>query len=420
MKVLDNKLAVGIAVSIPILYTAINLLIKKSKTRTVEKTKVEIEKDNVYKEFGQEILPLMLTPDMVNNGYKDKKYMPFRYPHNQTMSLCKMDMNYWGVIDHSYVEWQNDRRKIFDNFDAEKLKTSPFFKRLEEFNDEFIELMEFVVNHYTNRFPLLFTRNETNPRIIENKLTGELLDMDNDDPLAICVRISMEDFYVVQKNSKGEYMCIGTAVSYGGGGFPISPIVGEPMDTIHKPVPYYESKLKFSMNKWFDRFVDPAERASWHIGWDEGLHCTDIYPKSRELNHEELSKFATTIPFEDYKVRLERQTLMKLPKTKAILFANHPMFVDIANEAKDEPMVPSILLKVMYEAPEDIIKFRHFDCIRDYLKPFLEKLIDYQIDKKLISKEDKVRTISNYPYASWVSDLNNWSLEKGFVNPYLK
>lgn len=361
-------------------------------------------KKGSYKEFDQVITPVGITVDDVrSNRYKDRSYLPFRYPYHQTMALVKLDMNHWGMIDDQYFEFHRQKKEIFNMYDQDKLSANKYYKKLNDVstNSALIELRDFVMDHYSNRFPNLFEYSSKNKtRVFVNKMLGEIYKYDSMDPLEVVTRIAMEDFYVCMKdNNIGQFRCVAVSVAFGGGGFPIVPIVGQHMDDIHKPVPYYESKLKKSMNKWFDKFVDPVERASWHFVWDKNLDCNEVYSKLSELGEEGYHKYIKTIPFEKFEVRIEKQALIKLPRSKAIIFSNHPLFLNVQKDLYDAPMVPSILLKMLYESPEDIIKQKHFDQIRDCMKKPLEDMIAYQVKLGLIPDADcTVRTVEGYPF----------------------
>jgi hypothetical protein len=360
-----------------------------------------IKSKTKYKEFGQDIKPLNIEiNDILNTNYKDREYMPFRYPYHQTMALVKLDMNHWGIVDNEYHKFMTEKAIAFSNYDIEKLEDSIFYNKEEgnlKSDAVFKEFGEFVVDHYTHRFPKLFGRCG---KIIYNRLMNETYNLETDDPFLIATRISMEDFYLVTKDENlDKHKCIGVSVAFGGGGFPITPIVGQSMDDVHKKVPYYESKLKKSMNKWFDKFVEPFERASWHIVWDRDLQCSELYSKSRELSEEEYLEYIKTVPLEKFDVRIERQTLIKLPKTQAIVFANHPLYLNLLEDLADIPMVPSILLKMMYESPSEIIKYKHYDILRETLTKPLEKLVERQVELGYIAGVDlPVKTVPNYPF----------------------
>lgn len=377
-------------------------------------------------EFGQIIKPLETTVEDIQNGYEDRPYMPFRYPNNQTMSLLKMDINYWGIIDKEYFKFMKMKRKIFNEYKIDKLKEHKFFKRFYglEYDKVFIELSEFTINHYINRYPKLFSKKGNK---IYNHLMNEEYDIREMDPFLIVTRIAMEDFYVSYKSLKDKEMkCIGVSVAFSGGGFAISPIVGKSMDSIHGPVPYYEEKLKKSMNKWFERFTDPVERESIHLVWDLDLTYSELYSKLREFENDEVKykEYIRSIPFSEFAVRIERQSLIKLPRSGAVVFTNHPLYLNIERDLADEPGVPAILHKMLYESPAKIIRYKHYDAIRDHIAGDLLRMAAGQVARGLVGEEAAgdaaaaaaVRTIPSFPFAGWMAEAS-YTHARGYVKP---
>lgn len=352
-------------------------------------------------EFGQEIVPLDIDVDDIKSGrFIDRKYMPFRYPLTQTMALVKLDMNHWSIVDEEYYHFMSEKKRLFDNYEEEKLASNPFYKRLygSEYDHICEELCEFVVTHFTTRFPKLFQRVGN---VVYNKLLNEEYDLNKMDPFLVVTKLSMEDFFITVKDEDmKQHKCVGVSVAFGGGGFPIVPIVGQGMDEIHKKVPYYESKLRTSMSKWFDKFIDPVERSSWHIVWDKDLNCNELYTKHREYHDdsEKYKEYVDNIPFSDFYVRVERQSLIKLPKSKAIIFSNHPLFLNIEKDLLDVPVIPTIIHRTMHETPKDIIKHKHFDLLRHHLDPYLLEAEKRQQEMGVMDPYKPVRTQEGFPF----------------------
>ena len=145
-------------------------------------------------------------------------------------------------------------------------------------------------------------------------------------------------------------------------------------------------KIEKSMERWFDRMKpnDPVERASWYITWDVKLKVNNIYQRP-EFKPNLEAEMKSTDP-KEFNVRVERQTLRRLPKSNVIIFTNHPVFYSI-EEMKDEPMIPSLLKKILYEGPEDILKYKNFPLIRDHLAEYLDKLVARQYELGIINDE---------------------------------
>lgn len=359
--------------------------------------------------------PLMITPEQVKN-YDDRPWRPFRWPYHQTMSIYKLDINHWLDMDKYYCHYIEEKKRIWHKYGRENIDWLP------EAYDSCFELMEMVTSHMLERYPLLFTLlqdKKLQGRVVRNELTKEILDMSmplKEHPLMYVTKMAKEDFYVVQKNPEdGMHYLVAAAVPFPGGLFGICDKLGKHLDIIHEEVPYYQEKLKKLMERWFERLDEysPVERASWYITWDHKLKVNNIYQLPKFVPNLE-SSMRSTDP-KEFNVRVERQTLRRLPKSRAIIFTNHPIFY-LIDEMKDEPNVPLLLRKIIYEAPEGIIKYKNFEFIRDHISGYLDLLILRQKDLGLITDETPLKTLPTYPFAHWVKTdfdyVNGWSNPK--------
>lgn len=358
--------------------------------------------------------PLMITPEQVKN-YDDRPWRPFRWPYHQTMSIFKLDVNHWLDMDKYYWHYIQEKQRIWTSYGKENIDWLP------EAYDACLELMQTVTDHMTERYPLLFTVLQdkgANGKVIRNELTLEILDMSmplKEHPLLYVTKMAKEDFYVVLKDPKDDkHYLKAAAVPFPGGSFGINEKIGKPLDVIHDDVPYYKEKLQKSMERWFERLDEfsPVERASWYITWDHKLKVNNVY---------QLPKFVPNLEAEmksadprQFNVRVERQSLRRLPKSRAIIFTNHPIFYSL-DEMKDEPSVPSLVRKIIYEAPEGIIKYKNFEFIRDHIRGYLDELVQRQIDLGIINEDTPVKTLPTYPFAHWAK--TNFDLVNGWSNP---
>lgn len=358
--------------------------------------------------------PLMITPEQVKN-YDDRPWRPFRWPYHQTMSIFRLEMNHWLDMDKYYWRYIQEKKRIWMKYGRENIDWLP------EGYEPSVELMQMVTDHMLTRYPLLFTLVEDRGeggKIVYNEMTEETLDMTmplKEHPLLYVSNMAKEDFYIVMKNPKDDlHYLVAAAVPFPGGSFGIHEKIGRHLDVIHEGVPYYKEKLKRSMERWFERLTpnDPVERASWYISWDHKLKLNNVY---------QLPKFNPNIEADiksmdpkDFNIRVERQTLRKLPKSGAVIFTNHPIFYSI-EEMKDEPLIPSLLRKILYEGPEDILKYKNFELFRDHIAGYLDELIQRQKDKGLILDDTPLKTIPSYPFAHWAK--TDFDFVNGWNNP---
>ncbi|TID19808.1 hypothetical protein CANINC_003691 [Pichia inconspicua] len=348
--------------------------------------------------------PLYITAEDVKTR-DDRPWRPFRWPYHQTMSIFKLDINNWLDMDKYYYDYIKEKERVIHTYGPDN------FDWLPGSEDACRELMDTVKEHMMLRYPLLFTTKD-NGTLVKNELTGEILDFSEplkEHPLVYVSKMAKEDFYIVMQGEDGTHRLVAAAVPFPGGSFGIKYKLGKSLDVIHTEVPYYKEKLKPSMERWFARMKpeDLVERASWYISWDHKLLLNNVYAlKARDKVDKDV------LPTE-FNVRVERQTLRRLPKTKAIIFTNHPVFYSI-DEMKDEPLVPSLIRKIIFEAPEGICKYKNFESFRDHILPYLNSLVERQINLGLITEDTPLKTLPTYPFASFLKDSNP---EAGWSNP---
>lgn len=388
--------------------TVIFFIAKYAHEKKILNFKTETKSSKGYGKKANEPVPnptpLYITPEEVKTR-DDRPWRPFRFPYHQTMSIFKLDINHWLDMDKYYYDYIKEKERVLHTYGSDNFASLPGSE------DACIELMETVKNHMLTRYPLLFTTKD-NGIHVKNELTDEVLDFSlplKDDPLIYISKMAKEDFYIVQQGEDGIHRLTAAAVPFPGGSFGIKYKLGKTLDVIHTEVPYYKEKLKPSMERWFARMepADLVERASWYISWDHKLLLNNIYALK------EGDKVKNDVLPTEFNVRVERQTLRRLPKTRAIIFTNHPVFYSI-EEMKDEPLIPSLIRKIIYEAPEGICKYKNFEAFRDHILPYLNNLVDEQIKKGLITKDTPVKTLNSYPFATFLKDSDD---AKGWNNP---
>ncbi|KAL4795562.1 hypothetical protein BDV19DRAFT_389156 [Aspergillus venezuelensis] len=134
-------------------------------------------------------------------------------------------------------------------------------------------------------------------------------------------------------------------------GFDTRTKLGRPLNEIHAPVPRYEPKLEKSMDRFFGKLE--VGRAVVRVNWSimtkgTGLFCAfgglHSYKEGNSDGEEEVLK-ADDIDGKETFLRCERQTLHRLPKTKALLFGFHTYTYpldDVKREGLGEELAAAI------------------------------------------------------------------------------
>ena len=150
----------------------------------------------------------------------------------------------------------------------------------------------------------------------------KIIFLKEDNPIIIAGRLIQEDLLILHwDNNFQEHILEGGILC-----FPalwtLNEKINKPLSRIHKPVEQYNEKITRSVQRMFNNLkVDkPIWRANWYLYKDPELFS----PLSEKFSHTTEKKY-----FEgDFWLRVERQTLKRLPETNAIIFGIHTYVVN--------------------------------------------------------------------------------------------
>ena len=153
----------------------------------------------------------------------------------------------------------------------------------------------------------------------------KIIFLNEDNPIITAGRLIQEDLLILHwDNSHQEHILEGGVLC-----FPalwtLKEKINKPLSRIHKPVLPYNDKITRSVQRMFNHLkVDkPIWRANWYLYKDPELFS----PLSEKFSHTTKKDY-----FEgDFWVRVERQTLKRLPDSNAIIFGIHTYVVNRNN-----------------------------------------------------------------------------------------
>jgi hypothetical protein len=206
-----------------------------------------------------------------------------------------------------------------------------------------LELYAWLTNTYLPlRFPTIFTLTSP-PSHLLNSVTNELLPpvlppttAGAENALEILARNVDDEFLVLLKSAKpddeGKHR-LEAFINCFPSGFNTRSKLNMLLSDIHTPVPGYKDKLEKSMDRFFAALPvgKIVKRANWSISTDGELFClagnhmteaeaSSIAAKENE-KEEQAEQKEEAIDLSKTFVRCERQTLHRLPKTGAVVFA---------------------------------------------------------------------------------------------------
>lgn len=153
-------------------------------------------------------------------------------------------------------------------------------------------------------------------------------------PLLTAARLVAEDLLLLFRDETG--WRLGAAALCFPSSWVLAEKFGQPLETIHAPVPGFgpQSRNAQLIGRMFDaaRPETPMLRWNWSLYGDDRLHHPDASPPQR---------FGSGPRAEPVFLRLERQTLRKLPATGAMLFTVR-ILLDPVSALEGDPEGPAL------------------------------------------------------------------------------
>ncbi|PNS15812.1 hypothetical protein CAC42_4264 [Sphaceloma murrayae] len=233
------------------------------------------------------------------------------------------------------------------------------------------------------RFPSMFTLlpSKTHPQPF-NLVTSEAIPFPAPSPIEALNLISSHidtDFLILAprplpSSDQEPYHLLAFANAFPSGFSPRDKL-GLPLNKIHAPVPGYPTKLEKSMDRFFARIPTGhiVKRANWTVTTEDKLFCLkgNHFTADDGVRHEtgslsapvpvpgsdtkasdttrldaEIARQKAAVRVEDCRLRAERQTLHRLPRTGALVFAFKTYLYPL-DEVKAEPGMAEALAEAI-------------------------------------------------------------------------
>jgi hypothetical protein len=153
---------------------------------------------------------------------------------------------------------------------------------------------------------------------------GETVPLDPSQPLLTLGRLVQEDLCLMERQDQ-EYALTGGILCFPAS-WSLAQKIGRPMTSIHDPVPVYDADIARRVARLFDA-IRP-EQALWRMNYltydDFVLHQPRVEGEKRPQ------------PQGHVFIRCERQCLLRLPVTRAVVFTIHTYVVDAATVTPGE------------------------------------------------------------------------------------
>ncbi|OJJ03275.1 hypothetical protein ASPVEDRAFT_133496 [Aspergillus versicolor CBS 583.65] len=329
-----------------------------------------------------------------------RPYRPFRWSYHQTMSLTKLEPDWWIELENTYRKRIAQRKELFAKHGKSVLGSLPGSELACK------ELMEMVLQFLCARYPQYFSL--IDKRIFKNKILGTEQDVRSKPPLEIIMDNVPEDFGIMLRDDQTGNYFLRAGVICSALGWNVGSKIGLQLHQIHDPIPDYKEKMKFSMDRFFTKMpVDkPIQRGSWGLEIGEPLYMPPGDP------HEKLRTFQNpNLSLEDCHLRVDWQTLRRIPLSGAIIFNFKALFTQVT-EFRDEPCVPALVAKIMKEGKENLLRYKGTWHVEHVVLKKLEEWAREQEENGLAPKGWEVATLEESPwFKNW---QEKWHRQQGF------
>lgn len=153
--------------------------------------------------------------------------------------------------------------------------------------------------------------------------------------------------------------------------------LGLPFWEIHAPITPIVEPMMRAAQKLMERL--PVGRAVWRLNWSlklsDQLDMTSRHtPAFDQLLADRLPGLTSDVIGNQLFIRIERQTLTRLPRSGAVLFGIHTYLNRLDRELTERPGGAERLTRVLETAPPALLDYKG---ISPYLKPLLAHLRHY-------------------------------------------
>ena len=280
-----------------------------------------------------------MTADPILHTPYDGSSRPF------TIGLKPLDVSQWIEVDRHLPAYLDEKAHL-----ASAVPDKVIVSQASSLETQ-IELRDTLANHVASHFPDVYQRVGD---VITIKHAGRAVDLNSADfpPIHIAASLVQEDLVLMTKGNDGWQLAAASVC------FPSAWMLqekfGKPMHEIHKPVPGFGEGTRNAelIARMFDKLspAQPVIRWNWSLYGDDRLH----HPAS---DNGMKRRFGDAIEPSNIKLRLERQTLRKLPMTGGLVFTIR-IHIDpleaLESHAEGPALAASIAAQVLAFSPEEI------------------------------------------------------------------
>lgn len=175
-----------------------------------------------------------------------RPYRPLRWAYHQTMSLTKIEPDWWLELEQNYIKSIRDRKELFAKYGKMMLDYLPGSELACK------ELMEMALQFLCARYPQYFSLSYSDVQgyVFHNGILTNQTVLKDMHPLHVLLENVPEDFAVMLRNPEDGYYYLRAGVLCSSLGWNLASKLGMQLREIHQPIPDYKEKMEFSMDRY--------------------------------------------------------------------------------------------------------------------------------------------------------------------------
>lgn len=247
-----------------------------------------------------------------------------------TIGLQQLDLKDWIEVDENLLAYLAEKRRLF-GLHAERIFVEEPGTQAAQ-----AEILELLAAHLIDRYPQLYARNGDEITVSDWPDKIELGSAQT--PFLLrAANLVQEDLVLMRKDEKRGWHLAAASLSFPSS-WTLLEKFGRSMDDIHAPVPDFNAGTRNAdlITRMFDNLR--PDRSVYRMNWslqpsDEMYHPLASHQKGALYTDDDLATHCH--------IRVERQTLRKLPMSGDILFTIR-IYLDPVNALKKHPQCRAV------------------------------------------------------------------------------
>jgi dimethylamine monooxygenase subunit A len=289
------------------------------------------------------------------------KYLPFLGGQwRLAMSLKPLQLTDWIEIDAKFeTELQLKEQLLAERY-AEVFVSLPSSLPAQQ------EVLNLLVNHLCQYFPKHYYQQDRQLQNLSSEQSWDLAQLEIE-PLELASRLVQEDLCLMELVGS-DYVLTAASVCFPSR-WELQPKLGEPLSQIHQRVPAYGEKLAHPVDQFFARLKtdSPVYRLNWSI-----VDSPELFLETPKFDARPNATITAANAGTELWLRVERQTLRRLPQSQAILFTIRT-YIDPLASCCDSTTAPQ-LSSAIQQIPPAMQAYKSLAPIRDALLQYLEQV----------------------------------------------